>query len=206
MGKRKNHGTSDLVRHPRYGAAPVSSGLAVPKEEILHGHWSYQRDTIYPESVLVADASKQNYATFPRKYYVDVLRYCRSCNRGFIFFAREQKHWFETLRFYTDADCVHCTDCRRENQTVRRRLRRYSDLIAKVTKTKRDFTALVDDAAYLLRRGVLRRLDRLGHLKNEASKRIPEYPGTKQLAELLKHTRDTASMGSNSSSSGREEA
>lgn len=190
MGKRKDHGTPELVHHPRYGAVPSTSGLSVPKDELLHGHWSYQRDTIYSQSVLVADVSKQNYATFPRRYYVDVLRNCRTCNRRFIFFAREQKHWFETLRFYTDADCVHCTDCRRENQTVRRRLRRYSDLMAKATKTQKDFTALVDDATYLVRRGVLRRLDRLGHLKNEASKLIPEYPGTRQLAELLKRTRD----------------
>ena len=64
--------------------------------------------------------------------------------------------------------------------------------MAKTTKIPKDFTALVDDATYLLRRGVLRRLDRLGHLKNEASKRIPEYPGTRQLAELLKRTRNAS--------------
>ena len=48
---------------------------------------------------------------------------------------------------------------------------------------------LVDDGLYLLARGVLRDLGRLGHLKNEALKRIAEYPGTEALAQAIKRAR-----------------
>jgi hypothetical protein len=165
------------------------SGVKVPRDKIERGHWSYGYQTIYPESVLVADTSKQNYSIYPREYYVDLLEYCRTCNRPFIFFAREQKHWFETLRFFVDARCVLCPECRRDSQTHRRRLRRYSDLFAKPTKSARDLMHLVNDGAYLLRRGVLRNLSTLGRLKNEAARRIPDYQGTLQLAEVIKRAR-----------------
>ena len=68
-----------------------------------------------------------------------------TCHRPFIFFAKEQRYWFETLRFLVDADCVHCPDCRRESRTVQRRLRRYSDLFAKNEPTRKELMFLVDD-------------------------------------------------------------
>lgn len=185
MAKCKTQAANDMVSHPRYGTAPISSGVVLPEAEIRRGHWDYDDEVIYPESVLIADASKQNYSMYPRKYYVDMLKTCRGCKRPFIFFAREQKHWFETLRFYVDADCVHCPECRRNNQTLRRRLRRYSDLQSHGSPSLKDLMDLVDDGLYLFERGVLRNLSRLGQLKNAARKRIAEYPGTEALEQAI---------------------
>jgi putative zinc ribbon protein len=178
-----------FVPHPRYGAESVASGVTVPEAEILRGHWRYERDSIFPESVLIADASKQNYSVLPIKYYVDVRKQCRSCERRFIFFAREQKHWFETLKFYIDADCVLCPDCRRTSQTIRRRLKRYSELFRKPRRSIEELRLLVEDATYLLEREVLRDLDRLRQLKNEALKTIPEFPGTTRLQHAVERAR-----------------
>lgn len=185
MAKRKHKPLPDLVPHPRYGNAPRPSGIEIPEEEIRKGYWRYSREALFPETVLVADPSKQNYTIYPRKYYVDLLRKCRDCSRPFIFFALEQRYWYETLRYYIDADCVLCPACRRESQVLRRRLRRYSDLLHKNVQTRKDLMFLVDDGVYLLARGVLRDLNSLGRLKNMALKSIPEYPGTQLLNENL---------------------
>lgn len=176
----------NLVRHPRYGAEPRPSGLKVAEAEIRRGHWRLGSDTLFPDTVLVADTAKQNYAIYPRAYYVDVLRHCRNCRRPFIFFAAEQRYWFETLRLFVDADCVHCPDCRRESRSVHRRLRRYSDVMAKGdVATRKELMFLVDDAIYLVERGVLKNLSQVGALKNRARQLIAEYSGVDLLAKAI---------------------
>ena len=182
-----------FVEHPRYGSVPHTSGVKVAEDRIREGFWSLRQEAMFPESVLLADTSKQNYAVFPRAYYVDVQRQCRMCNRPFIFFAREQCYWYETLRFFVDADCVHCPACRRESRTSQRRIRRYSDLMAKPVHTTGELETLVDDALYLFVRGALRNLSTLGALKNKALKAIPMHPGTSALAEALAKTRSSRS-------------
>jgi hypothetical protein len=157
------------------------------------GHWRLHGDALFPETALIAETEKQNYALYPRKYYVDVLRSCRTCHRPFIFFAKEQRYWFETLRFFVDADCVYCPDCRRKSRTVQRRLRRYSDLFAKKEPTRKELMFLIDDGIYLLAHGVLKNLSNLGSLKNRAMRDIPEYPGIASLAEAIKAARQAQS-------------
>jgi hypothetical protein len=178
--------SGQYVPHPRYGTSPSPSGVRIPEAELRCGFWRLRGDTIFPETALIAQTEKQNFAVFPRKYYVDVLRSCRACHRPFIFFAREQRYWFETLRFFVDADCVQCPDCRRESRVVQRRLRRYSDLFAKKETTGKELMFLVDDAAYLLTHGVLKNLGNVGSVKNRAMKAIAEYPGIAVLAEAIK--------------------
>lgn len=175
----------DLVPHPRYGAQPKPSGLRVAEEELRRGFWRLSRDVLYPDTAVLADVSKQNFAVFPRTYYVDVRRVCRTCQRPFIFFAREQRYWFETLRFFVDADCVFCPTCRRESRHVQRRLRRYSDLYARPEPSSKELMFMVEDAAFLLERGVLKNLNNIGKVKNRATRVIPEYPGVKVLAQAL---------------------
>lgn len=175
----------DFVPHPRYGSTPVRSGFTISESELRSGYWRLQNDELFPETVLPADASKQNYAIFPRTYYVDVARSCRRCARRFIFFAREQRHWFETLRFFVDADCVLCPECRRTSQTLRRRLRRYADLRAKDSLTDAELYRLVDDTRYLLEHEVLKNTTTLGTIKNLALKRIPHYRGVAALTAAL---------------------
>lgn len=189
MPKRERPLPTNIVAHWRYGNTPRPSGIQVPEEEIRSGFWRNHRERIFPESVLIADPSKQNYAIYPRRYYVDILRQCRNCNRPFIFFALEQQHWFETLGFYVDADCVLCPSCRRDFQAVRRRLRRYSDLLRKEEPSPRELRFLVDDGAYLFARGVLKDDSSLGRMKNRALKVIPEYAGIQVLAQELANAR-----------------
>lgn len=182
---RRRASTAEFVPHPRYGATPVRSGFTIRDSELRRGYWRLSRDELFPETALPADTSKQNYAVFPRAYYVDVARTCRSCTRRFIFFAREQRYWFETLRFFVDADCVLCPECRRTAHSLKRRLRRYADLRAKDFLTDPELYRLVDDTRYLLEHEVLKNTTTLGTIKNLALKRIPHYRGVAALSAAL---------------------
>lgn len=185
--------SGQYVPHPRYGASPRPSGVQIPETDLRRGYWRLRRETLFLETALIAETTKQNFAVYPRKYYVDVLRSCRTCHRPFIFFAREQRYWYETLRFFVDADCVRCPDCRRDSRAVHRRLRRYSDLFAKAEPTRKELMFMVDDGIYLLAHGVLKNLHNLGAMKNRAMKEIPDYPEVACLAEAIKAARQAQS-------------
>lgn len=64
-----------IVPHPRYGAAPMVSGdeVAIALARELWGGETF-RGTVFPESAILADPSRQNYTVVPRKIYVDVKR------------------------------------------------------------------------------------------------------------------------------------
>jgi len=189
MSRRSQTKSRNYVPHPRYGTAPIPSGYKVNEDEIRRGHWRLSCDRIFPETVLAADPENQNYALYPRKYYVDVERICRTCDRPFLFFAREQRYWFETLRFFVDADCVFCPQCRRESRVVQRRLRRYSDLYANPAPSRKELMFMVDDAIFLVEHGVLKNLSNVEAMKNRAAKVIPEYPGLELLSSVLQTAR-----------------
>lgn len=193
MPRRSQTYSGNFVPHPRYGSEPTTSGVKLPDSELKHGFWRHHREVMFPESALIANPENQNYAVFPRKYYVDVVRSCRTCHRPFIFFAKEQRYWFETLKFFVDADCVLCPVCRRESRNIQRRLRRYSDLFARTNPSRKELMYLVDDAAFLVERGVLRNMSNVGAVKNRALKEIPEYPGLGLLASAMKAAREAAS-------------
>ena len=198
MKKAKRSPAPDVVPHPRYGSEPLASGVrGISLEEILRGYWAYKIEEIYPESVLIADTSKQNYSVFPRECYVDMRRTCRSCKRPFIFFAAEQKHWFEVLRFYVDADCVHCPACRVQRRAAKQAVEHYAELITISQPNQDELQQLVDASVALLSQGILksRSRSRLGHIKNMAFKQIPAYSGTLALAQALQGVDISASEG-----------
>lgn len=193
---RTFHAASDLpsglVASPRYGAVPIPSGLSIPEAEIRAGFWALRDEgVIFPQTVLRADPSRQNYTLYPRRYYVDMLRDCRDCGRPFIFFAQEQQHWFEVLRFYVDADCVRCSECSAARRAARRAAKqgpftRYARAMSAAELSPEALRTLVDDATDLLEAGVLRNLQKLGVLKNRALRECAEHPGTMRLVEALK--------------------
>ena len=194
----KNGAPTDLVAHSRYGRTSKRSGVrGFSAQDIAASHWRYDIDTIFPESVLVADTSRQNYSMYPRPFYVDMRRTCRSCSRPFIFFAAEQKHWFEVLQFYVDADCVHCPECRQQRVAAKREFQRYTALVGIETPSVAELKQLVDLTVSLLAQGVLKNRARLGALKNRALQRLAGYSGTLALVEALRNV-DLSVAGSDS--------
>ena len=171
----------DIVAHPRFGSQPMVSGQQVDLETIKRGHWQYADASLFPQSVLAADVSRQNFALYPRVFYVDMLVHCRECQRPFLFFAKEQQHWYEELGFYVDADCVHCPVCRKKFHRQQALLKRYGRLVALQQPTRKELMQLVDDTVALLRSGHLKNTQRLSTLIGKARRLIPEYPGVEQL-------------------------
>jgi len=117
------------VEHPRYGRRPRITGLN-PRNDYLRVflHWHSGDDCRIPNTAITADLSHQSPATVPVTHYFDVRRTCRDCGQPFIFFALEQRHWYEELGFGLDADCVRCPQCRKKQQGIARTRQRYEEL------------------------------------------------------------------------------
>lgn len=183
--KASNHKLKNLVPHPKYGAEVIPSGYNFDPNEVREGFWMYRSRIVFPESAIPANIDKQNFATFPREYYVDMLKQCRVCQRHFLFFAEEQKYWFETLGFFVDADCVLCPECRASNQELKRRIRRYSERITDNALSEREMETLLKDATFLVEAGYFKNLNKVGALKNRARKLVPESEALSELVSAL---------------------
>ena len=187
MSKKRRHKLLDVVTHPRYGSRIRPSGYNVDAATVRESFWGYKCETIFPESAIPANLQRQSDATFPRGWYVDVLKKCRDCRRQFIFYAEEQRHWYETLGFTIDADCVRCPICRKADQTLRRRFQRFSNAIGRTDLTDDEFITLVRDAIFAWDNGLLKKRDKLNRIRNQARRRIPDHAATAEISRLLRH-------------------
>jgi len=153
--KRKTRG-SPYVDHPRYGDRPIDSGYSYSEDEIRNSYWGYRREDIFIETAIPADLEKQNFPTFPRKLYVDIRRKCIQCERWFIFFAREQKYWYEELGFIIDADCVKCVECRKKEQGIKQLISEYEKLLKISSRTESETINLKEIAQELYEFGYIK--------------------------------------------------
>jgi hypothetical protein len=133
MGREDEY--ADFVPHPRYGRKPRLTGLNPttkynnePGEPLVKLHWHTGKESRIPNTAVEADIAKQNFTTFPVTHYFDARRTCHGCKRPFIFFAEEQRHWYEDLGFPIDADCVRCVPCRKAEQGIAHKRQRYEEL------------------------------------------------------------------------------
>jgi hypothetical protein len=107
--------------------------------------------------VLRADKAKQNYSVMPRLFYFPRLKTCRRCGGVFVFSAKEQKYWYEDLKFYVDSTAVECVTCRKQKREGKTDLERYTE---GVNDKMLEDSQLVDLAVLgmrLLQVGVLKR-------------------------------------------------
>jgi Probable zinc-ribbon domain len=135
-----------FVTHPRYGQRPHFTGLN-PQPDHLTGsvyiHWHSPPECRIAKTAIAADISKQRTATIPVTHYFDSKRQCRDCGRPFLFFAQEQKHWYEELGFGLDSDCVRCTQCRKKQQGLGHAQVRYEELFHVANRTIEEDLELV---------------------------------------------------------------
>ena len=127
-------GKASYVEHPRWGSEPRRTGLDVSASVPgVFLHWNTQplggMERAIPGTAVAADLQRQTPATVQVTHYYDVERRCRGCGRLFLFFAIEQKHWYEELGFPLEADCVRCHPCRRRTRELQQLLRRYQELL-----------------------------------------------------------------------------
>ena len=121
---------TQFVMHPRFGQRPRITGL---NPETDYGrniflHWHSSKQCRIPNTAIPADLSRQSPATVPVTHYFDAKRQCRDCGRPFIFFAEEQKYWYEELGFALESDCVRCVVCRKKQKGLEHKRERYEEL------------------------------------------------------------------------------
>ncbi|MCJ7830327.1 MAG: zinc-ribbon domain-containing protein [Desulfobacterales bacterium] len=164
-----------FVDHTRYGDQPILSRENFSMEEVRASFWGYSRihyiqQIIFPETAIRADVMKQNAGCSPRRLYVDIARPCRSCGRWFIFYALEQKFWYEILGFFVDSDCLHCQECRHVEHELKNGIDRYGLLLSKDAKTDAEWQELSDLADFLHAQGYIKKAETL--LKSRRPKRM----------------------------------
>ncbi|MBK1882663.1 zinc-ribbon domain containing protein [Luteolibacter pohnpeiensis] len=179
----------NLVDHPRYGRRPRITGCDLRGDNLgLDPSWKYTIDdvTIIPDTGIRADVSKQHGSAIPIYVYYDVLKTCVDCRRPFIFFAEEQRYWFETLGFANDANCIRCVECRKKQQTDDRVNSEYQQLLKKEEKSWEDFHDLANAALDLHVLGRFKRMDRIRHYFNQIPDSEHHRLRIKQLKERIK--------------------
>ena len=126
----------EYADHPRFGRRPRRTGLNPEAGDPgVHLHWYANHDARVPHTAIEADLDRQSPCPVPVTHYFDLRRTCQDCGRAFLFFAEEQKYWYEELGFALDADCEQCFACRRERRGVARHRARYTELYHKEDRT-----------------------------------------------------------------------
>ena len=145
-----------FVEHPRYGKAPRITGLNVAdsRDGRVYCHWHSPPGVRIPNTAVAADVARQRKATLHVTHYFDAKRVCRTCGRPFLFFAEEQKYWYEDLGFQLEVDCLECPPCRKDVGRVRAARRRYDALMRKPARTQLDTLDLVEAALFLVEAAV----------------------------------------------------
>ncbi|MFC1835514.1 zinc-ribbon domain containing protein [Thermodesulfobacteriota bacterium] len=157
---------TEFVAHPRYGRRPRITGLN-PETDYGRGvflHWHSGKECRIPNTAIHADLSRQSPATVPVTHYFDAKRLCRDCGKPFIFFAEEQKYWYEELGFPLDSDCIRCVVCRKKLQGLKLKRERYEELFRVSDRTLEQDLEMVDCCISLVESGVFHKR-KLPHIR-----------------------------------------
>jgi tetratricopeptide (TPR) repeat protein len=136
-----------------------------------------------PRGAVRGDIRRQHFCPMchvPRYFYVDQEKRCVECGRQFVFSAREQKHWYEELRFHFDSIAIRCLGCRRRQRTR-------TALHAAVARAKSLAGARPGDASHAL-------------AVAEALVRLNEHTGEGNLREAIAAARAVARIASRTGS------
>lgn len=177
-----------FVEHPRYGRRPHFTELD-PKPDLLRVtfHWRSQESCRIPGTAIAADLARQTPATVPVTHYFDEERICRDCGKPFIFFAEEQKHWYEEFGFSLDSDCVRCVPCRKRQQGIVRVRARYEELFHMPARTVAENLEFADCCLTLVEQGLFhkRQTERVRMLLNRVRDDCHDDVKYKELATRL---------------------
>lgn len=146
----------EYIEHPRYGRGPKITGLN--PETVFGGdvfiHWHSPKECRIPNTAIPADLTRQTIATFPVTHYYDVKRKCVDCGKLFIFFAEEQKYWYEELGFGLDTDCIRCVLCRRQQRGIAQLRERYVDLFHNSNRTIKENLEMAECCLTLIEQSI----------------------------------------------------
>jgi len=162
-----NKYNNSFVNHPRYGNKPIISDYVLSKEEIEYLMVCNTDEVYFLETALLADTTKQHYNLYPRKIYIDEQIKCNQCHRLFIFFAIEQKAWFEKWNLYIDAKPKKCWECRKKEKEIKTLQFDYEQLVVKKHRTLDENKELKKYALELYQLGIIKKKRRIDDIPIE---------------------------------------
>ena len=109
--------------------------------------------------ILASDVVKgilqnQNYSVTGINWHIGVTLFCKKCNDTFVFSAKEQQHWYETLKFWADSVPIECQDCRGVTRSIVILNKRLSKVLVVNSMQINDYIEIVDIASGLISNGV----------------------------------------------------
>jgi len=111
----------------------------------LERSWRFSEAVGVNESdIEVADIAKENYTVVPVKKHIGVILLCKKCHKNFNFSAKEQKRWYETLKFWIDSVPLECKDCRSAKRNIINLNNRLAVVLHKEKMVTSDFNEIVD--------------------------------------------------------------
>ena len=169
--RNQNDKYADFVEHPRYGKRPHITGLNPDSKTGSEAwlHWHSAKDCRIPNTAIIASRIRQNSGLGCVTHYFDVVRECEGCHRNFIFFALEQRHWYEVLRFNLSANCRHCVECRKSRQAIAITRKRHDHLLSLTARSDKETLELISCGITLVEQNVFgsRVVQRLRQLLNQ---------------------------------------
>ena len=101
-----------FIHHPLYGNIPL-----------IEGQWGSYPDPNFKPKIPVGAAPGNvalqefcSHCHLPQYFYVDKQSVCVQCGKDFIFQAKEQKFWYENLKFNFHSHAIRCLDCRKKKR------------------------------------------------------------------------------------------
>jgi hypothetical protein len=170
--KSKPRGYSEFVEHPRFGRGPRYTNVSPRDKPLGYRLRNYNSDDLIDGTAVEADLEKQPPSPIPVLYYFDLKRVCVDCNRPFIFFAEEQKFWYESLGFSLGADCIRCINCRKQQQGNEQRRHRYEELLHKQQRSIEEDFQMAECCIELIESGLFhnRQTERIRMLLNRIAR------------------------------------
>ncbi len=134
--------------HPLYGEIPLIPAQVVDDAGKERHYYEFDLDyqPPLPPGAVRGDVRRQEFCPLchvPRYFFVDQEKECVQCGKKFVFSAKEQKYWYETLKFNFHSVAIRCRLCRR-------RRRSQSAVRHQIQQAKRRLEAAPEDAGCLL--------------------------------------------------------
>lgn len=141
-----------------------------------------------PSTAIAANVHKQFSGIRSVTHYVDLVSQCVDCNTLFLFFAREQVYWYETLGFHLSAEPLHCFPCRKKHRDLAALKERYDVLLHVNPRTSEQELDLAEMCLTLLEHDVIGS-NQIQHVRKLLNRARQAEPFTLAIAELDKRVR-----------------
>ena len=107
--------------HPLYGNIPlIERRVRTSSGESVWQEFDPTYRPPLPRGAVRGNPERQNYCRAhhePKYFYVDETHTCVQCRLQFVFTAKEQKFWYETLQFNFNSQAIRCRNCRKQRRT-----------------------------------------------------------------------------------------